>query len=564
MTRRAKIVATLGPSSNSIEMIEKLIMAGLNVARINMSHGTHEGHREVIQRIRQASKNTGYEVAILCDLQGPKIRVDKLPEPLVLEKDSEWVIGASSVQDKYPQYKENFIPTVYENLVSDAHVGARILFDDGLMEAQAIEKDGDVLKIKVIVGGKLKSNKGINLPDCNVSAPSFTEKDREDLFFGLKNDVDYFALSFVRTAKDIAEVKHLLHKLKKNTPIISKIEKPEAVDNIEEIIDVTDCIMIARGDMGVEVGNHLVPGIQKRIIDMCNTAGKPVITATQMLESMTTNSRPTRAEANDVANAVWDGTDAVMLSGETASGDYPIEALSMMDKIVEEAERTPKERPLLRYMDLHSITASLQIAASLIAEKTDAKWILSVTQSGNSCLKMSRFRSQKRVLGITNSIKVMRKMALYWGITPFYFEEKEGDIISIQDQMIGVLKDKKLVQNGDKIVITHGDGKFFKHGTSNSLRVEIIKDVPREDKNFKSSDKFQEVSIDNGRILLDSSLCASCQICVSTCPHGIWQVTKDSKHDTEINKELAHLCTKDMECVEKCPTGAIEIIDTDL
>lgn len=215
-------------------------------------------------------------------------------------------------------------------------------------------------------------------------------------------------------------------------------------------------------------------------------------------------------------------------------------------------------------MKLNSVSSSIQIAASIIGEKTDAKWVVSVTQSGHSCLKMSRFRSQKRVLGITNSIKVMRKMALYWGITPFYFEEKEGDIISIQDQMIGVLKDKKLVQNGDKIVITHGDGKFFKHGTSNSLRVEIIKDVPREDKNFKSSDKFQEVSIDNGRILLDSSLCASCQICVSTCPHGIWQVTKDSKHDTEINKELAHLCTKDMECVEKCPTGAIEIIDTDL
>ena len=562
MSRRAKIVATIGPSSNSPEMLEKLIDAGLNVARINMSHGTHDGHAEVIKNIREASKKTGYEVAILCDLQGPKIRVDKLPENLVLSKGEHWVIGASKVQDKYPQYADKFIPTVYENLVSDAHVGATILFDDGLMEAKAIEKDGDVLKIEIIVGGTLKSNKGINLPDVNVSAPSFTEKDREDLIFGLKNDVDYVALSFVRRAEDIQEVKSLLHKLRKNTPIISKIEKPEAVENIEEIIKVTDCIMIARGDMGVEVGNHLVPAIQKKIIGLCNEAGVPVITATQMLESMTTNSRPTRAEANDVANAIWDGTDAVMLSGETASGDYPLEAITMMGQIVEEAEKTPKERPLLRYMDLNSISASLQIAASLIAEKTNARWVLSVTESGNSCLKMSRFRSQKRILGVTNSIEVMRKMSLYWGITPFYFEENEDDLAQIQDQMIDVLKSKKLVQNGDKIVITHGDGKFFKQGTSNSLRVDIIKDLPRQDLDKKGTNKFQDVEIESGRILLDTSICASCQMCVSVCPHNIWEVSKDADKNTRINEINAKHCSKDMECVEKCPTGAIEIIDT--
>ncbi len=561
MSRRAKIVSTIGPSSNSVEMLEKLIMAGINVARVNMSHGTHEGHTKTIQNIRQASKNTGYEVAILCDLQGPKIRVDKLKENIELKAGETWVIGPSAEFENYPQYQDKFIPTVYKDLVHDAHEGATILFDDGLMEAKATKKEGEVLHIEVIVGGTLKSNKGINLPNVNVSAPSFTDKDREDLIFGLKNDIDYIALSFVRRAEDIQEVKHLLHKLKKNVPIISKIEKPEAVENIEEIIKVTDVIMIARGDMGVEVGNHLVPSIQKRIIGLCNEAGVPVITATQMLESMTTNSRPTRAEANDVANAVWDGTDAVMLSGETASGAYPLEAVQMMSSIVMEAEKMPKERPLLRHMDLKNISSSLQIAASLIAEKSNARWIMSITQSGNSCLQMSRFRSQKRVLGVTNSIQVMRKMCLYWGITPFYFQEKENDITSIQDQMIEILKDKRLVENGDKIVITHGDGNYFKQGTSNSLRVDIVKDVPKE----KASNKIDEAEIDkNGRIILDTSLCASCQMCISVCPHNIYEVGEGSERNTVINKMNAKHCSMDMECVEKCPTGALEILSTKL
>ena len=560
MSRRAKIVATIGPSSSSVEMIEKLIMAGMNVCRLNMSHGTHEGHAEVIKNIRQASLNTGYEVAILCDLQGPKIRVDKLPQPLELKEGESWVIGPSHVQDDYPEYKDNFIPTVYKDLVHDAHEDAIILFDDGLMEARAFEKDREVLKIKVVTGGMLKSNKGINLPNVNVSAPSFTDKDKEDLIFGLKNDVDYVALSFVRTAECIREVKYLLHKLRKNVPIISKIEKPEAVENIDEIIKVTDCIMIARGDMGVEVGNHLVPGIQKDIIKKCNLVGTPCITATQMLESMTTNPRPTRAEANDVANAVWDGTDAVMLSGETAGGKYPVEAVTMMSNIVEEAEKQPKERPFLRYMKLNSVTSSIQIAASIIGEKNDAKWVVAVTQSGNSCLKMSRFRSNMEVLGVTNSKEVIRKMCLYWGITPYYFKSDEEDLSELQEAMIKQLKDQELVHNGDKIVITHGDGKFFKQGTSNSIRVEIIKDVPKEGTVSRGQDITEEQEIPDGRIILDTALCASCQNCVAICPHEIWLAKEDGT--TSINAARAAECTKDMECVSKCPTGAIEIIDT--
>ena len=400
--RRAKIIATIGPSSNTVEMLEKMILAGMNAARVNMSHGTYEAHEQSIKNIRQASKNLGREIAILLDLQGPKIRVDKLPEPLILGDGDVWVIGPSHVKADYPEYANNFIPTIYKNLVKDAHVGARILFDDGLLEAEAIEKDRDILKIKVKVGGILKSNKGINLPYVNVSAPSFTDKDREDLLFGLKQGVDYVALSFVRTADDILQVKALLHQMKVQIPIVSKVEKPEALDNMESIIRASDAIMIARGDMGVEVGNHLVPSIQKKMIKMCNDLGKPIITATQMLESMITNSRPTRAEASDVANAIWDGTDVVMLSGETASGKYPLDAITIMSQIIEEAEKTPGERPLLRHMDISSVTASVQVSAAIVAEKTKARWIISITEGGNSCLRMTRFRPKTVVLGVNH------------------------------------------------------------------------------------------------------------------------------------------------------------------
>jgi len=558
--RRAKIIATIGPSSNTVEMLEKMIKAGMNAARINMSHGTYEAHEQSIKNIRQASRNVGREVAVLLDLQGPKIRVDKLPEPLQLNDGDIWVIGPSHVKDQYPEYAKNFIPTIYKNLVKDAHVGARILFDDGLLEAEAIEKDRDVLKIKVIVGGILKSNKGINLPYVKVSAPSFTDKDREDLIFGLKQGVDYVALSFVRTANDVLEVKSLLHQMKVQIPIVSKVEKPEALDNMESIIQASDAIMIARGDMGVEVGNHLVPSIQKTMIKACNELGKPIITATQMLESMITNSRPTRAEASDVANAIWDGTDCVMLSGETASGKYPIEAIQIMGQIVEEAEKKPAERPLLRHMNITSVTASVQVAGSIVAEKVNARWIISITEGGNSCLKMTRFRPKTHVLGVTNSLNVIRKMCLYWGISPYYFNiHEDTDLTRLEGLMIDKLKSEDLVKLGDKVVVTVGDGKFFKQGTTNSIRVETIKDVPKALKNT-DQDSIQEVSFDRGKFLLDTSICASCQACINVCPFDIWTTSPENNLETRINESKVNKCTMDMACVEVCPTGAIEII----
>jgi len=558
--RRAKIVATLGPASNEVDQIKQLIECGINTARVNMSHGTYEGHRQVIKNIREASKQLGREIAILMDLQGPKIRVDKLPAPIELKDGSEWAIGHFSVREKYPQYKDNFIPTVYEKLVKDCKANVRILFDDGLIVARTLKQEGEVFLIKVEVGGMLKSNKGINLPDVEVSAPSFTEKDREDLMFGLREGVDYVALSFIRRKEDVLQVKHLLHKLKKHIPIVAKIENPLAIKNIEEIVDATDVIMVARGDMGVEMGNHLVPSIQKRIIHLCNKKGVPVITATQMLESMITNSTPTRAEASDVANAIWDGTDAVMLSGETASGKYPFEAVRMMDKIVKEAEKAPKERPLLRHMDLSSVTSSVMVAASLIAEKTNAKAIACVTQSGNSALRITRFRPAAQVLGVTNEVPIARRMALYWGVSPFITTGIDEAEKGLEDRVLKLIHEKLKLTNGDKVVITRGDGKFFAKGSSNTVRVEIIKDAP---KFLHGSDVLESVDFERGQINLDTHLCASCQACVTTCPHDIFAVSQDEGRRTFIRKENAEQCAMDMACVEACPTGAIEIFGKD-
>lgn len=555
--RRAKIVGTLGPSSNTVKQIEDLIRAGLNVARINMSHGTHEGHREVIQNIRTASKNLDQEVAILLDLQGPKIRVDKLPTPLLLENGQEWVIGPTAKESAYPQYKGRFIPTIYEKLVDDCHDGARILFDDGKMQARAIKRDGDVYVIEVTVGGELKSNKGINLPDCIVSAPAFTEKDEKDLMFGLGQGIDYVALSFVRRAEDVLQVKEILHKLKMQIPIVSKIEKPQAIENLDEILKVTDVIMVARGDMGVEVGNHLVPSLQKLIITKCNQALKPVITATQMLESMTECPSPTRAEASDVANAIWDGTDAVMLSGETASGKYPVLTVETMSAIVLEAEKTPKERPLLRNMDLSNVNASVMVAASMIAEKIDAKRILSMTESGHSALKVSMFRPKTPVLAVTNTVETARRICLYWGVYPYLISEFDEDQFNFQEQVINRIKREKFLSSGDKLVITRGDGRFFQKGSSNSVKVEILHDMPDVTANGSDVDEYED---EKKKILLDTNVCASCQNCVAVCPFDIWTVSKTAERQTMINKETASKCTLDMQCVERCPTGAIEIM----
>lgn len=555
--RRAKIVATLGPNTSSVDAIEKLARAGMNVARINMSHGDHETHAQTIKNIREASKKIQRQIGILMDLQGPKIRVSKLDKSIMLNEHDIAYLGTLENLEQAKLSKDDIkIPSSYPDLVNDLFADARVLFDDGNIKAVALERIGDVFKIKISQGGELKQRKGINLPDCTVSAEAFTPEDKKNLMFGLKEGIDFVALSFISTAEDVKKVKFLLHKLKMDIPIIAKIERPLAIKNIDSIIDVTDVIMIARGDMGVELGNHLVPAVQKMIIQKCNAVGTPVITATQMLESMIESSTPTRAEASDVANAIWDGTDAVMLSGETASGKYPIDAVKMMDSIIAEAERTPKERPLLRNTDLSSVNASTMVAASLIAEKVNAVRIVSVTQSGNSCLKISRFRPVTRVLGVTNDINTARKLTLYWGVRPWLIREN-SNVEGIEKIVINDIKNSLDLKNGDKLVITRGDGKFFSQGQSNTVRVELIKDSPKV---RGGSDTLNSADFSRGQINLDTFSCATCYNCVATCPHDIWEQPKDDDAHVLINASKVENCTLDMECVNKCPTGAIEII----
>lgn len=465
--RRAKIIGTLGPSSSTLEKVRGLIRAGVNTVRINMSHGLREEHRKLIHTVREASRLERWEVAILVDLQGPKIRVDKLDSPLHLKAEEHWIIG----EKKYQGHEELYIPTTYESLPQDAKIGDRILFDDGLIEAKVVEKQENNLKILIQVGGILTSNKGINLPGVDVSAPCLTEKDIDDLKLAVEEKADFIALSFVRRAQDIIHAKALIKELGGDQPIVSKIEKPEALENIDQIISESDLIMVARGDMGVEVGNHLVPEIQKNLIEKCNNTGTPVITATQMLESMISHSSPTRAEATDVANAVWDGTDILMLSGETAVGKYPIKAVEMMSKLIWEAERRPKVRGYLRDIEIKDPISALAVAAAMVAEKIDGKWILAVSEGGNSPLKMSRFRPIKPVFGVSSSLCVTRRLCMYWGVTPFYVQSDGKSLLELSDDAIEKLKRENLVEKGDDIVIMHGAGVSFEKRTEQSVRV---------------------------------------------------------------------------------------------
>ena len=335
LSRRTKIVCTIGPSSNSEEAIERLLLSGMNVARLNFSHGSHEDHEKVISYIRKAARKYKYSIPVLMDLQGPKIRVGKMKDDAqflekgaLIELTSEDVVGDTHI-----------IPIDYKSLAKDAKVGDMILLDDGLLEFEIVGKHKSSIQAKVIVGGMLKSRKGVNLPNVKTSIPAMTEKDLSDLQFGIEQDVDLIALSFVRSAKDVRDIISKVRLAGSQAQIIAKIEKPEAVELIDEIIEEADGIMVARGDLGIEIANERVPLVQKQIIEKCRLAGKPVITATQMLDSMIHNPRPTRAESSDVANAVLDGTDAVMLSGETAAGAYPFEAVAVMDKICRSVEQ---------------------------------------------------------------------------------------------------------------------------------------------------------------------------------------------------------------------------------
>jgi len=457
-------------------MISNLVEAGADVFRLNFSHGTHEEHSRHIEIIRALEKEIGKRLTIVQDLQGPKIRVGELKQTLEL-KNGETVTlaiqqtGALTGDDVVDR---KTIPVTYEGLIKDVVVGDRILMDDGLLELKVKLIGARSIDCIVVNGGPLGSHKGINLPGVRVSIPSMTGKDEDDLKFGVGKNVDYVALSFVRHSADVLRLRRLLEQLKGNQGIISKIEKPEAVDDIDAIIEASDAIMVARGDLGVEVPIEDVPIIQKTIIRKCNEYGKPVITATQMLDSMIREPRPTRAEATDVANAVFDGTDAVMLSGETAAGNFPVEAVKTMVSIVGAAESQTNlvERKLNYKTVRDDFTDAIAEAACSLANYIDASFIVTITNTGTTSRALSKYRPGVPIYALTESIDVARKLHLIWGVIPV-----EVESLSETDAMLStvssILKSKSLASKGDTYVLTAGT-PLLARGTTNTLRIEEI------------------------------------------------------------------------------------------
>jgi pyruvate kinase len=421
--RRAKIVATIGPASESEEVLEALFKAGMNVARMNFSHGTHEQHAERIKSIRAVSQKLGMPVGILQDLQGPKIRVGKLSVPIQLSVDEQVCLYAT--QDKLPGTDCQLIPVDFRELFDSVQPGDRLLLDDGRLALEVLTLQGRVVQAKVLVGGTLSSHKGINLPGVKLRIAGFTEKDKADLAFGISQGVDAVAISFVRSAEDVKTVRAAINEFaagKRVAPLlIAKLEKPEAMNELEAILDVVDGVMVARGDLGVELPPESVPSLQKHIIHSANARAKLVITATQMLESMIQNPLPTRAEASDVANAIFDGTDAVMLSAETASGEYPAEAVAMMSRIVKEAEKHFIEwgsRQDGRAGLGESDAASMARAANVLAKDPEVRAVAVFTMQGRSAWLMSKARPAKRILAFTPEQETCNQLSFLWGVLP--------------------------------------------------------------------------------------------------------------------------------------------------
>jgi len=450
--KRAKIICTLGPSSGEKPVLLELVDAGLDVVRLNFSHGTHEDHRRTIEMVREVESEVRRPVAILQDLQGPKIRVGKIePEPRILIPGSEVVL--TTTEDAGSEA----IFTTYSSLPVDVGKGDRLLLDDGKIELVVQGVSEGSVTCGVVVGGALNSNKGINLPDSSVSAPSFTEKDREDLRFGIEHGVDLVAMSFVRAPADIGLVKREARQWGGEVPVIAKLERPEAVEALDEILEIADGVMVARGDLGVELPPERVPPIQKRIISSANAAGVLVITATQMLESMTNNPRPTRAEASDVANAIYDGTDAVMLSGETAVGEYPVETVRMMARIVEETEihLSVDSSEGLDNPGHLSFPDAIGYAATTAAQGVGAKAIVAFTQSGATARLISKRRPRTPIVAFTPHEAIWRQLSLCWGTEPRLIDAAHDT-----DEMVAEVEARLLMEGGvnvgDSLVILSG------------------------------------------------------------------------------------------------------------
>src|SRR6478736_1987753 len=447
---KTKIVATVGPASSSKEMLRALLKEGVDVFRLNFSHGTHEDHLKVINNVRELNAELGTHVALLQDLQGPKIRVNDVEDGTVLVAGQEIII--TTVQLKGNAQK---VSTSYEGLPKDVKPGDMILIDDGKIELKVKEVKGVEVISEVIYGGPLKPRKGINLPFTKVSAPSLTEKDRADLEFGLQFNLDWVALSFVRKASDIEELRKIIEGKKSTTRIVAKVEKPEALENIDAVVEATDAVMVARGDLGVEIWMEEVPMVQKMLVEKCNKLSKPVIVATQMMESMIENPRPTRAETNDVANAVMDGADALMLSAETAAGKYPIEVIRSMVRTIASVEKSGNIFYRFRETNPKSLTFthdSFILAACKLAQDVGAKAIVGMTSSGYTAFKASSHRPNCNIFVFTGNKAILNTMNLVWSTRAYYYEKQNSTDETIADVQ-AVLKKEGHVQKGDIVII---------------------------------------------------------------------------------------------------------------
>lgn len=469
--RRAKIVCTIGPAVQSSEKIASLISAGMNVARLNLSHGSYEEHKARFDQVRQAAANAGKPIAILVDLQGPKIRLARFTAgPHDLARGDIFTITTDDVEGTRER-----VGTTYKGLPGDCKSGDRILIDDGKVTLEVIEVKGNDVVTIVIEPGQVSNNKGLNLPGVAVSVPAMSEKDIEDLKWGLEVGADFIALSFVRSAKDILDVHRIMDKVGKRIPIIAKIEKPQAVENLEEIVDVFDGIMVARGDLGVELPIEDVPMVQKRCITLARESAKPVIVATQMLDSMITNSRPTRAEVTDCANAVLDGADALMLSGETSVGDFPIEAVQTMARIIEKTESDALHLiPALKH-NPRTKGGAITKATVDVGQIIGAKYLVAFTQSGDSARRMSRLRSAIPIIACTPDSGTYNQLSLSWGI-----ESLIVTVVTTTDQMVkqvdSILLESSRVNEGEQVMIVAGSPPGIP-GSTNAMRVHRIGDA---------------------------------------------------------------------------------------
>ena len=475
MEKNTKIVCTIGPASESVDTLVQLIESGMNVARLNFSHGDHDEHLARINNIREASEKTGRRVAILLDTKGPEIRTNNMKDhkPVTLVKGSEVRVSMTEVEGDETKFS-----ITYTDLINDVEKGSHILIDDGLVDLLVTDIDtaNNEIVTEVQNTGVIKDKKGVNVPGVSVQLPGITEKDANDIRFGLENDIDYIAASFVRKPSDVLEIREILEETgNESVQIIPKIENQEGVDNLDDILSVSDGLMVARGDLGVEIPAEQVPVVQKEMIRKCNLAGKPVITATQMLDSMQSNPRPTRAEASDVANAIFDGTDAIMLSGETAAGDYPVEAVQTMNRIAlvtEGREEAKTDISSLKPSTEGDMAEAISQSVAYTARSLSVSTIVAATESGHTAKMISKYRPSAKIIALTFSESQARKLVLAWGVEPFVVEKPAST-----DEMMSlagtVAKESGYAQDGDTIIISAGVPVGEK-GTTNLMKIQVI------------------------------------------------------------------------------------------